>query len=118
MRILICGNRSFNDYPWFSAYMITKVLSEYEISEIVSGGASGVDGMAERLAVECKIPIKVFPAKWLSFGKAAGHIRNKQMLEEGKPDMVLAFWDGVSRGTQNMIEQATKARVPVKVIEI
>lgn len=57
------------------------------------------------------IPVRVFPADWETHGRAAGHIRNRQMLVEGKPDIVVAFAGG--RGTQNMINQARKAGVTV-----
>jgi hypothetical protein len=59
-----------------------------------------------------------FPADWGTFGKRAGPIRNKQMLEEGKPDLVIAFWDGNSPGTKNMIDQAQAKGISVKVIKV
>ena len=62
-------------------------------------------------AKEIDIPCWGFPADWNSYGKAAGPIRNKQMLDEGKPDVVIAFPGGT--GTANMIMQATKAGVKV-----
>lgn len=60
--------------------------------------------------------IMAFPAEWNKYGKKAGYIRNAQMLEIGKPDLVLAFWDGVSRGTKMMIDLAKKAGVEVRII--
>lgn len=68
---------------------------------------------AKRLGLE----LKVFPADWKKYGRAAGPIKNKEMLEyilEGDP-IVVAFWDGQSRGTKDMISKAKEAGVDVKI---
>ena len=78
---------------------------------IISGGAKGVDSVAIDWAVVNWCQFFEFPADWKKYGKAAGHIRNKQMLDEGKPDVVLAFRGG--KGTANMIKQAEERGVPV-----
>ena len=72
------------------------------------GENRGADTMAERYAAEKDIPIQVFPAEWNKYGKTAGPIRNKSMLTyvmEETP-AVIAFWNGKSRGTGNMLKQA------------
>lgn len=81
---------------------------------IIEGGAKGVDSVAYDFAVVNYCQIKEYPADWDKYGKAAGFIRNKQMLDEGKPDLVIAFPGG--KGTANMIKLARDAGV--EVIEI
>jgi hypothetical protein len=85
---------------------------------IISGTARGADTLGERYAEECGWELERYPADWKTYGKRAGPIRNSQMLREGKPDLVVAFRGPNSRGTQNMIDQARKAGIPVRIIEI
>lgn len=106
-RIIVCGGVDFNDYDYLKNQM-DRLTAYYENIRLVSGRARGADTLAERYAEEREIPIQVFPAKWKKYGKAAGPIRNKAMLEYAKEGtaVVAAFWDGQSRGTGNMIKQA------------
>lgn len=113
MRILICGSRHYEDYAH-----LRSVLSEWDISTIIEGGARGVDRMARRYGEEHGIHVQTFPALWNEHGKRAGPIRNAQMLREGCPEQVIAFRGPNSRGTQNMIDQANKAGVETVVVEI
>jgi hypothetical protein len=89
---------------------------------LIHGDARGADRTSEVVFTSGyfkNMPeVLKFPANWNAHGKAAGYIRNKQMLDEGEPDLVMAFWDGVSPGTKNMVSQAEKAGVPVKVIHV
>lgn len=78
--------------------------------EIVSGGASGADSAAEDWAVLNWTKYSVFKADWGKHGKAAGPIRNQQMLDEGKPDLVIAFEGG--KGTAGMLLLAKRAGIP------
>lgn len=123
MRVLVCGSRHFQDYKLLKE-VLDEVNKETEITDIIHGNAPGVDGLgalwarSHRRAEDRYIRLWKFPADWETYGKAAGPIRNKQMLDEGKPDLVVAFLAENSRGTKNMIEQATKAGVPVKVINV
>lgn len=109
MRVLVCGSRS-----WGERYIIEAILSglraEYGYITVIEGGAAGADAVAHGWAVEHDQGHERFPALWDQHGKAAGPIRNQQMLEEGKPDLVLAFHDGDSRGTADMIRRATKQK--------
>jgi len=75
--------------------------------------------MAGTIATEYGFDVEVYAAEWYRFGKAAGPIRNQQMLDEGKPDLVVAFHNNLSRsrGTRDMINRAKKALIPVQVIE-
>ena len=113
MRVLVCGSRHFQDYE-----LLEKTLDGFEITEIIEGEARGADTFARIYGERRGIPVLRFPAKWNEFGRAAGPIRNTQMLTEGKPQLVIAFRAPNSRGTQNMINQAEKAGVPVYVVNI
>lgn len=123
MRILVCGSRHYGfkleerNQVYNAIFDAIEEIKHGEI-EIISGMASGVDTAAVNFAIGHDYKLHKYPADWEKYGKAAGSIRNKQMLVEGKPDLVIAFWDGESRGTKNMIDQATKAGVPIKVISI
>ena len=116
-RIIICGGRDFKDKTLFNS-TLTNLLAEYPNCTIVSGHASGADTFAEQFAEEYDIPIKIFKPDWSKYGKAAGPIRNKEMLEYAKEatPVVIAFWDGKSKGTKNMVETARKTDALIHVI--
>lgn len=105
-KVLVCGGRDYSDI-----HRMYSVLDDLDMSEIISGHATGADQMAEMYADERGIDATIFPAEWNKHGKAAGFIRNKQMLEEGQPDLVVAFPGG--RGTQMMMDIARKAGISV-----
>lgn len=112
MRVLVCGGRDYSDRQYLWGF-----LDEYgppEITEIVSGMANGADTLAAGWAIRNGLKLHKFPAIWAMYGKSAGMIRNRQMLVEGKPDLVLAFPGGV--GTKNMVSLAKEAGV--KVIKV
>jgi hypothetical protein len=130
-RILVCGGRAFGELPpWILSEeeleeaialaekeraLLVGVLDRLNVSMniqcIINGGAKGADRLARVWAGENEVKQLTFPADWDKYKKAAGFIRNKQMLVEGKPTLVIAFPGGP--GTRNMVEQATKAGVPV-----
>lgn len=103
MRIIIAGSRSINNYN-----TLKNVIKEcpLTISEVVSGGARGVDRLGERWARDNQVNLHIMPAKWDKHGNSAGMIRNSQMADYA--DGLIALWDGESRGTKNMIETASK----------
>jgi hypothetical protein len=78
-----------------------------DISLVVSGGARSADKLGEKFADEYKISKIVFHADWEKHGRAAGPIRNKEIIENA--DVVFAFWDGFSRGTASTIQFAKEA---------
>lgn len=78
---------------------------------IIEGGARGADRLARNYAKVMDIPCETYDAEWDKYGRGAGPIRNKRMLIEGKPDLVVAFPGG--GGTANMIEQSRKAGIRV-----
>jgi hypothetical protein len=84
-----------------------------EITEVVHGGARGIDEAAGRWAAYMGLPVRVFPADWTSFGRSAGPRRNREMAQYA--DRLVAIWDGKSRGTGNMIETMRSLGKPVCV---
>ena len=115
-RIIVAGGRDFNDTEYLSK-SLDALLAEFIDVEIVSGHANGADKLAEEYANRLGIALKIFPADWKKYGRAAGPIRNREMLSyilDAKP-VVAAFWDGHSKGTKNMIEQARKENVDCRI---
>ena len=108
-RMIVCGGVHFDDYETLKN-KLDQLIANYENVTLVSGHAKGADTLAEKYAAENRIPIKVFPAEWTKYGKAAGPIRNRAMLEYAmeKTPVVVAFWNGESRGTGNILSQARK----------
>jgi hypothetical protein len=103
MRVIIAGSRDYNNYD-----TLLEAIEEaqFDITEVVSGGAKGVDRMGEEYAVILNKPLHIYEADWERHGRAAGPLRNKKMAENA--DALIALWDGKSRGTRNMIETAEK----------
>lgn len=94
MKTIIAGSRSIQDY---NALKLAIILSKFNITSVVCGEAQGVDSLGKRWALENKIPVQSFPANWAKYGRQAGFLRNKQMVEFA--DQCLILWDGSSRGT-------------------
>jgi hypothetical protein len=113
---LICGDRFWNNFQLLFD-TVKKLYAVHVIECIIEGEARGADTMA-RLA-DNKLGIKVlpFPAHWDKFGKSAGPIRNRQMITEGKPTLVLAFHDDItkSRGTADMLRVAISVKIPARL---
>lgn len=114
-KIIIAGGRDFNNYALLKGY-VDKFLSTYpsDSIEIVSGNARGADKLGERYAKEHNLPVKLFPANWDKYGKRAGYLRNQEMADYA--NMLIAFWDRKSKGTNHMINIAKKAGLIVKVV--
>ena len=112
MKVIIAGTRDFNDYH---AVKSTVARTCWDLTEVVSGGASGADALGEEYARHNGIPVKIFKADWSQHGKAAGPIRNREMATYA--DALIAFWDGVSKGTMNMIQEARNAGLKVYVYQ-
>jgi hypothetical protein len=121
MRVLVCGSRSWSDYKRIKEELAALHPGigpddTADLPVVIDGDARGADKLAHQAAVELGYGTATYPADWKTHGKRAGILRNAQMLAEGKPDLVIAFWDGSSRGTLNMIEIAQEAGVPTRVI--
>ena len=113
MKTIIAGSRDVVDWEIVHVAMLN---SGFTVTEVVSGGAKGVDTLGEQWAYRCEIPVKRFPADWDKNGKAAGPIRNRQMAAYA--DSLVAVWDGQSRGTKNMIDEAKKRGLKVHIHHI
>lgn len=115
MKLAIVGGRDFNDYDvlvtWANSIFY---LQDTDSKIVVSGGARGADSLARRYTEEHIAEYLEFPADWDKYGKAAGFIRNQTIVDNC--DMVLAFWDGKSRGTQDTISKAKKAKKPTFIV--
>lgn len=107
MKVIIAGSRDIKDYA-LVANAITK--SGYDITEVVSGCATGVDTLGEQWARANNIPIKEMPADWMRHGNSAGPQRNRAMAEYA--DAAIIIWDGESRGTRNMVENMIRRKKP------
>ena len=113
MKVLVCGGRRYKDALTLGSWL-GGIHKDSPITEIIEGGATGADDLARKFGEFQKIPVRTFRADWKALGNSAGPVRNRQMLEEGKPDLVVAFPGG--NGTANMVDQARKAGV--RVLEI
>lgn len=118
MRVIIAGGRDFNDYDLLKK-TVTDIISN-AIPEIISGCAKGADRLGERFAKEYGYSLVKFPAKWEEFGKKAGYIRNIEMAKYSISDdaegVLIAFWDGESKGTKHMIDIAKRYNLESHVI--
>lgn len=108
MRVLVCGSRDYDDRE-----AVFAALDDVKPAHIIEGGAKGADRLAQYWAKKNlpKENLHTFEADWKGRGKAAGPIRNQQMIDEGKPDLVLAFPGG--HGTADMVRRAKRAGVEV-----
>ncbi len=106
MKVIIAGGRTITDPALVHRAMSKFTESGRWPSEIVSGGANGVDFMGETWARGHHIPVKLFPAEWGRYGKKAGPMRNVSMSLYA--EALVAIWDGKSSGTGNMIGQMRK----------
>jgi len=119
LRVLVCGDRKYQHYMIINV-MLDGFLLNYPNMVLIEGYANGADMIAHEWGV-ANLDEKnhlTFPADWSRYGKAAGPIRNQQMLVEGKPEIVLAFHNNInlSKGTKHMIDLATEKGVFVHLI--
>lgn len=112
-KVIVAGSRWFENYSMLEK-VLDETLSDVEKLQIVSGTAKGADRLGERYALKRKIPIKRFPADWNTYGKSAGYRRNADMAKYG--DMLIAFWDGESKGTEHMINLAKREGIRILVV--
>ena len=112
--IVFSGCRNFNDYRFIKSTLDSIIKNRN--FKILVGDANGVDSLIVQYAKENNIPYQIFKANWDFYGKSAGPIRNRQMVELA--DGLIAFWDGKSRGTKNSIDEANKKGIKLKIINI
>lgn len=128
MKVIIAGGRDFNDFEFVCEKL--NMLPMQMFTEIVCGKADGADALGEKWAKKWGIPVKEFPAPWddikdkpyyqlgtrhdgKQYWKAAGPYRNGQMRNYA--DVLVAFWNGKSKGTRDMINQMLEAKKEVHV---
>ena len=115
-KLIVCGDRN-----WVGSEAIYRELSKYcpRTTTIVHGAARGADTIADEVAAELGMVRIYYMAKWAEYGRAAGPIRNQQMLDEEKPDKVLAFHANLdqSKGTKHMVKIAQEAGIPVEIFK-
>ena len=130
--VLVCGDRNWKDQDRIYGELFFFHHKEQPIDRIISGGAKGVDSMTKEVAKMLDIPFKEYPAEWeeykakypaKEFGnkwKSAGNDRNQQMLDEGNPDIILAFHSDIanSKGTWDMIKRANEIGIEVRLIAV
>lgn len=115
MKVLACGDRNWDDLEGIRAVLDFMGPSD----TLIHGNARGADSLAHFAASELGCTIETYTADWKKLGKSAGPIRNQQMLDEGKPDVVFAFHDDLasSKGTKDMVLRARKAELRVFLAE-
>lgn len=122
MRVLVCGGRDFSDWAklsktlhdMFIVYDETPFPHLPEGFVLIQGGAKGADSLADQWSHLYGVASLEFKADWKTHGKAAGPIRNQQMLDQGSPDLVIAFPGG--RGTADMVQRSKAAGIEVREI--
>ena len=119
MKVIIAGGRDFTNATVMAIVLnnlqdVDHVI-EIEDLTLICGMARGADLTAYKLFKEVGLPVEMYPADWDQYGKQAGFIRNTQMA--GVADMLIAFWDGQSRGTAHMIDTARKHNLNVLVFD-
>jgi hypothetical protein len=129
LRIIIAGSRNFNDFNVLDREVLSiiKELHDKGYSTkrekviIVSGNARGADKLGEEFARRYNLSIASYPANWDLYGKSAGYRRNEEMAIYAKQDkevgVLIAFWDGISKGTKHMIDLANKHGLKVYIVK-
>ena len=111
----MCGDRNYSD-----ASTILEALSEFSSDRVlIHGDCRGADRLGAAIGLRLGMKVKAYPADWKTHGRAAGPIRNREMLRKGRPTVVLAFHKSLhtSRGTKDMVECACRAGVDVVLID-
>lgn len=116
-RVVIFGGRDYCDKDTFYKE-VDEILTDWGLTndwiEIVEGGARGTDYLASLYAKDRGISHKQFKANWDKYGKSAGPIRNKEMAEYCQGQYGISFWDGKSKGTENMLNNCDKYDIKVQ----
>lgn len=133
LRIIIAGGRDFDNYKILRSKSLAAITDinkqvnqtdkiKREFVTIISGAARGADSLGEQFAKEFELTLKQMPAQWEEHGRKAGYLRNAQMADFACEDkdsqgVLIAFWDGKSRGTRHMIDIAIKHGMTICVFD-
>lgn len=111
-RVIVCGDRNWKDKQYIFD-RLDDMVHYYGEFHVIEGCARGADKVAEEWAEARKVSISHFPADWQHLGKAAGVVRNQNMLIMGRPTMVIAFHTNLmdSKGTKDMVTRARNAGI-------
>ena len=109
MKLFIAGSRSITDFD------LAPHIPD-DVAEIISGGANGIDTLAEKYADEHRISKHIIRPKYHLYKKAAPIKRNREMVEIA--DKVLVIWDGESNGTLSTINYAKENNKPITVVNL
>jgi hypothetical protein len=107
--VAVIGSRSFNNFDLLKA-----TLANLSIDSIISGGAKGADSLAKKYASDHSIPIQEILPEYKKYGRVAPIKRNESIVLLS--NLVIAFWDGKSKGTKYSIDFAKKKNIPVTII--
>jgi hypothetical protein len=110
MKVAVIGSRTFSDYA-----LVKSTLCSLDITLLVSGGAMGADSLGEQYAKLNKIPTKIFYPDWQTYGRKAGFLRNTDIINES--ELIVAFWDGKSKGTLDSIKKAEELNKKILIIK-
>lgn len=111
---MVCGGREYQNYD-ILANTLSDIRGKHPDMTLISGGARGADSLAEIYCQTNNVKCTVLKADWAKYGKGAGAIRNTQLLNLN-PDLVIAFWDGKSKGTADSIKKAKQKGIEVRII--
>ncbi len=128
LRIIVAGSRGFKNYRLLSDTIMeylgsmddTDLINSPSQVKFISGNAKGADVLGEEFAYTWGYDVVRFPADWDGLGKRAGYVRNDEMakysMTDGNYGVLIAFWDGKSKGTRHMIDLAKKNGLEVRVV--
>lgn len=111
MKVAVVGGRDFDSKD----LLYNTLDARGNIDLVVTGDAAGADALARRYATDRNIPLTVFRADWEQYGRAAGPKRNTHIVTS-EAEVIIAFWDGKSRGTKNSIQQARSVGKDVVIV--
>lgn len=116
MKVVVSGSREWKLLaPIYDALKSARDKVGAPNVTVIHGGARGADQLAAKIARTLGMEVIEVPALWEKYGRAAGALRNIKMLDEHKPDLVLAFCLDGSRGTMHTVEEAMKRHIPVNL---
>jgi hypothetical protein len=115
MKVLACGDRYWTDKELIRSWL--SKLQDFRFDVLIEGEARGADSIARDEGYQMGYEVNPFPADWTRYGRSAGPIRNRAMLDM-HPDLVMAFHDDLSKskGTADTVREAVKRKIPVIVV--